>query len=64
MFIAGPHGGGVHAADDRQTHPPSSRSRRRYDRRHRVGDLVRSVITVQGETIRYLQQDINGQYQG
>jgi hypothetical protein len=24
---------------------------------------VRSVITVQGETIQYLQQYINGQYQ-
>ena len=29
-----------------------------------IGDLVRSVITVQGETIQYLQQYINGQYQG
>ena len=28
-----------------------------------IGDLVRSVITVQGETIQYLQQYINGQYQ-
>ena len=27
-----------------------------------IGDLVRSVITVQGETIQYLQQYINGQY--
>lgn len=25
--------------------------------------LVRSVITIQGETIQYLQQYINGQYQ-
>jgi CBS domain-containing protein len=29
-----------------------------------IGDLVRSVITVQGETIQYLQQYISGQYQG
>ena len=29
-----------------------------------IGDLVRAVITVQGETIQYLQQYINGQYQG
>lgn len=29
-----------------------------------IGDLVRSVITVQGETIQYLQQYINGNYQG
>ena len=29
-----------------------------------IGDLVRSVITLQGETIQYLQQYINGQYQG
>jgi CBS domain-containing protein len=29
-----------------------------------IGDLVRSVITVQGETIQYLQQYITGQYQG
>jgi CBS domain-containing protein len=29
-----------------------------------IGDLVRSVITVQGETIQYLQQYINGPYQG
>jgi CBS domain-containing protein len=29
-----------------------------------IGDLVRSVITMQGETIQYLQQYINGQYQG
>ena len=29
-----------------------------------IGDLVRSVITVQGETIQYLQQYINGQYPG
>ena len=29
-----------------------------------IGDLVRSVITVQGETIQYLQQYINGHYQG
>ena len=28
-----------------------------------IGDLVRSVITVQGETIQYLQQYINGHYQ-
>ena len=28
-----------------------------------IGDLVRSVITLQGETIQYLQQYINGQYQ-
>ena len=28
-----------------------------------IGDLVRSVITVQGETIQFLQQYINGQYQ-
>ena len=28
-----------------------------------IGDLVRSVITVQGETIQYLQQYINGNYQ-
>ena len=28
-----------------------------------IGDLVRSVITAQGETIQYLQQYINGQYQ-
>jgi CBS domain-containing protein len=28
-----------------------------------IGDLVRSMITVQGETIQYLQQYINGQYQ-
>ena len=28
-----------------------------------IGDLVRSVITVQGETIQYLQQYITGQYQ-
>jgi CBS domain-containing protein len=28
-----------------------------------IGDLVRSVITTQGETIQYLQQYINGQYQ-
>jgi CBS domain-containing protein len=28
-----------------------------------IGDLVRSVITMQGETIQYLQQYINGQYQ-
>ena len=28
-----------------------------------IGDLVRAVITVQGETIQYLQQYINGQYQ-
>jgi CBS domain-containing protein len=28
-----------------------------------IGDLVRSVITIQGETIQYLQQYINGQYQ-
>ena len=27
-----------------------------------IGDLVRSVITVQGETIQYLQQYINGHY--
>jgi CBS domain-containing protein len=27
-----------------------------------IGDLVRSVITLQGETIQYLQQYINGQY--
>ena len=27
-----------------------------------IGDLVRSVITVQGETIQYLQQYINGRY--
>ena len=29
-----------------------------------IGDLVRSVITIQGETIQHLQQYINGQYQG
>ena len=29
-----------------------------------IGDLMRSVITVQGETIQYLQQYINGHYQG
>jgi CBS domain-containing protein len=29
-----------------------------------IGDLVRSVITAQGETIQYLQQYINGHYQG
>jgi hypothetical protein len=29
-----------------------------------IGDLVRSVSTLQGETIQYLQQYINGQYQG
>ncbi len=29
-----------------------------------IGDLVRSMITLQGETIQYLQQYINGQYQG
>lgn len=28
-----------------------------------IGDLVRSVITVQGETIQYLQQYISGNYQ-
>jgi len=28
-----------------------------------IGDLVRSMITLQGETIQYLQQYINGQYQ-
>src|SRR5688500_9447480 len=28
-----------------------------------IGDLVRAVITVQGETIQFLQQYINGQYQ-
>ena len=28
-----------------------------------IGDLVRAVITVQGETIQYLQQYIYGQYQ-
>ena len=28
-----------------------------------IGDLVRAVITVQGETIQYLQQYINGNYQ-
>lgn len=28
-----------------------------------IGDLVRSVITVQGETIQYLQQYISGHYQ-
>jgi len=28
-----------------------------------IGDLVRSVITVQGETIQYLQQYIYGHYQ-
>ena len=28
-----------------------------------IGDLVRSVITAQGETIQYLQQYINGHYQ-
>jgi len=28
-----------------------------------IGDLVRSVITLQGETIQYLQQYINGHYQ-
>jgi CBS domain-containing protein len=28
-----------------------------------IGDLVRSVITLQGETIQYLQQYINGNYQ-
>ena len=27
-----------------------------------IGDLVRSVITVQGETIQYLQQYIDGHY--
>jgi CBS domain-containing protein len=27
-----------------------------------IGDLVRSVITVQGETIQYLQQYISGHY--
>jgi CBS domain-containing protein len=27
-----------------------------------IGDLVRSVITAQGETIQYLQQYINGHY--
>jgi CBS domain-containing protein len=27
-----------------------------------IGDLVRSVITAQGETIQYLQQYIGGQY--
>lgn len=27
-----------------------------------IGDLVRSVITMQGETIQYLQQYINGHY--
>jgi len=29
-----------------------------------IGDLVRSVITVQGETIQYLQQYIGGHYPG
>ena len=29
-----------------------------------IGDLVRSMITLQGETIQYLQQYINGHYQG
>ena len=29
-----------------------------------IGDLVRSVITLQGETIQHLQQYINGQYPG
>ncbi len=29
-----------------------------------IGDLVRSVITVQGETIQYLQQYIGGPYPG
>jgi CBS domain-containing protein len=29
-----------------------------------IGDLVRSVITVQGEMIQQLQQYINGPYQG
>ena len=29
-----------------------------------VGDLVRSVITAQGETIQYLQQYIHGTYPG
>jgi CBS domain-containing protein len=29
-----------------------------------IGDLVRSVITVQGETIQYLQQYIAGPYPG
>jgi CBS domain-containing protein len=28
-----------------------------------IGDLVRSVITIQGETIQYLQQYIYGHYQ-
>lgn len=28
-----------------------------------IGDLVRSVITIQGETIQYLQEYISGQYQ-
>ena len=28
-----------------------------------IGDLVRSMITMQGETIQFLQQYINGQYQ-
>jgi CBS domain-containing protein len=29
-----------------------------------IGDLVRSVITAQGETIQYLQQYITGHHQG
>ena len=29
-----------------------------------IGDLVRSVITLQGETIQHLQQYINGHYPG
>jgi CBS domain-containing protein len=29
-----------------------------------IGDLVRSMITVQGETIQYLQQYISGPYPG
>ena len=29
-----------------------------------IGDLVRSVITIQGETIQYLQQYIGGHYPG